>query len=554
MSALPPKPPSTVSTPSTTRRRVLAGGSASLAAAPFLSTLAALQSRQALANTAAAGTTATVPGPYGPLAPVADEATGLPLLLLLLPEGFAYRSYGWTGDPMADGQACPGRHDGMAVVRSRQGWWRGRGFGADNDNDDRDDDDMDADKHAAHDRWPGRPDVDVVLIRNHELGLGSLIANAPTYDRGLITVPGGSAFAAGGTTVLRFRGREFVSMAPSIAGTVTNCAGGPTPWGTWLTCEEVGSDAMSADGKKHGYVFEVHPSPNRTSAKPIVAMGRFSHEAVAVDPRTRFAYLTEDDRNKAGFYRFQPYDRSGRPGAYERGGRLQMARVVGKPNADLIVASVGDRYRIEWVDIADPDANRVAIDANFPLADTSGSVSGPFAQGWRAGALRMSRGEGIWYDDGKFYIVDTSTGVDSNGGRGRGDGAVWEYDPKRETLRAIFVSLNQAAANNPDNITVSPRGGIVLCEDGGVSSDEFGSGSRLVGLTERAESYIFAKNNVLLTADQIGAAGKVVAAGDYRGSEFCGACFDPRGRVMFVNIQTPGITFAIWGPWRRGNL
>jgi secreted PhoX family phosphatase len=504
----------TLATPS--RRRFLRAGSASLAATPFLATLGVLQMRQAVAAT---GSSAAVIGPYGPVAPVADLATGLPLLQL--PAGFEYRSFGWTGDPMDDGQPCPGSHDGMAVVQSRA---RGRG------------------------------DVHVVLVRNHERGLGVPIQAAARYDTTLIATGGGSQPPGGGTTNLVFRGRSWVGMEPSLGGTLVNCAGGPTPWGTWLTCEETGTDLRPQGGKKHGYVFEVRAPAGATTGVPIVAMGRFSHEAVAIDPRTGFAYLTEDDRNKSGLYRFIPTDRSRSAGSYEKGGRLQMAKAVGRSNADLIVASVGDTLAIEWVDIADPDADRVAIDTAFPLADASGSVSGPFAQGWRAGGLRMSRGEGIWYSGGKLYIVDTSTGVDGSNRPGRGEGAVWEFDPMTGVMRALFVSLDQAAANNPDNITVSPRGGIVLCEDGGTSIDVYGPGARLVGLTAQAEPYVFAKNGVVLSADAVSAAGKLVAPGDYRGSEFCGACFDPAGKVMFVNIQTPGITFAIWGPWASGNL
>jgi uncharacterized protein len=166
----------------------------------------------------------------------------------------------------------------------------------------------------------------------------------------------------------------------------------------------------------------------------------------------------------------------------------------------------------------------------------------------------MSRGEGIWYSRGRFYIVDTSTGVDPQGRRGRGDGAIWEYNPRTETLRAVFVSSNPLAANNPDNITVSPRGGILAFEDGGGVTDEFGFGNRMIGINTLGDSYIFAKNNVVLTDEQIAAAGKSVRAGDFRGAEFCGGCFDPRGGVLFVNIQTPGITFAIRGPWRNGPL
>lgn len=264
-------------------------------------------------------------------------------------------------------------------------------------------------------------------------------------------------------------------------------------------------------------MFEVRANASETTGRPIVAMGRFSHEAVAIDPRTGYAYLTEDSRNKSGFYRFRPTDTSFTPGSYEAGGTLQMARVVGRQNADLIVASKGDRYEIEWVDIANPDANPVSM----PLPDFAGSttVSGPFAQGWAQGGLRMSRD-------------DLASG----------------------TMTAVFVSLASVASNNPDNITVSPRGGILLCEDGGGVDDPFGFGNRVTGLTDDGDSYVFAKNNVVLDANQIGAAGKLVSPGDYRGSEFCGACFDPAGKVMFVNIQSPGITFAIWGPWAKGNL
>jgi secreted PhoX family phosphatase len=495
------------------RRGFLKGSALSLAALSFATTMQALQMRNAHA---ASGSLGLVDSPYGPVAPVLDEATGLPLLQL--PEGFAYRSFGWTGDPMANGQPCPSNHDGMAVVQSK-----GRGTS-----------------------------VDVVLIRNHERGVSSTrIDAAAMYD----TLPGAldGRYAGGGTTTLTFRGRQWVGMEASLGGTLTNCAGGATPWGTWLTCEETLTNRESVGGKKHGYVFEVRADAKSTTGKPIVAMGRFSHEAVAIDPATNIAYLTEDARNKSGLYRFIPNDASGAPGSYEAGGKLQMAKVAGVANADLIVASTGDVHTIEWVDIADPDANPI----NIALPDFASptSVAGPFAQGWAQGGLRMSRGEGLWYRDGKVYIVDTSTGVNAAGARGNGEGAVWELDFATSRLKAIFVSLDAVASNNPDNITVSPRGGVLLCEDGG-GVDDTGAGriERMVGLTAGGESYVFGRNNVQLTADQIAAAGKLVQPGDYRGTEFAGACFDPAGKVLFVNVQAPGITFAIWGPWARGPL
>ena len=89
---------------------------------------------------------------------------------------------------------------------------------------------------------------------------------------------------------------------------------------------------------------------------------------------------------------------------------------------------------------------------------------------------------------------------------------------------------------------------------GGASPDEYGPGARLIGLTRGGESYYLAKNNIELTSTQIAGASKLVGEGDYRDSEFAGACWSPDGRTLFVNIQTPGITFAITGPWLGGSL
>jgi hypothetical protein len=504
------------------RRQVLKGSAAAMAMGA-MGSLGALYARQAQAA-AASVRLSPVPSRYGPLAPVADRTTGLPLLQL--PQGFSYRSFGWSGDRMDDGQPCPDRHDGMAVVGVR---------------------------HPRHGRTSkGRGHgLEYVLIRNHERGAGAPIRAPGMYDTGTVS---GSDVAAGGTTTLGYRHGEWTCMEPSLGGTLVNCAGGPTPWGTWLSCEEIKTDATSSTGNKHGYVFEVDADSERTTGRPLVGLGRFSHEAVAVDPRTGIVYLTEDDRNKSGLYRFIPNDRRGRNGSLENGGRLQAARVRGRRNVDLSVANIGDEYALEWVDIPDPDLDTIAAPAGFPDIGAGETLSGPFAQAWSEGALRMSRGEGIWYSYGRMFIVDTSTGVDTQGRRGRGNGAVWVLDLFTQRIKALFVSGNQLAAHNPDNITVSARGGVVLCEDGGESPDAYGPGARLIGLTRAGESFYLAKNNVQLTSTQIANAGKTIAEGDYRESEFCGACWDPLSRTLFVNLQTPGITVAISGPWERGPL
>ncbi len=543
--------------PDPSRRRLLQGGGAAAAAA-IIGSLSALHAQRAQAQ-AGGRQSAPAASPYGDIAPVNDLATGLPLLQL--PAGFVYQSYGWTGDPMSDARPTPGTHDGMAAVRTRR---------------------------------VGRS-TETTIVRNHERGLSSTAAGAiiapANYDtgfvNGVVTVGGAvtarigasgtvtdptapdpapfTGYAGGGTTNLLFRDGRWAGAWSSIGGTAVNCAGGPTPWGSWLTCEETVLDLSGIGGRKHGYVFETAADPALSIATPIVEMGRIVHEAVAVDPATGFVYQTEDARNVSALYRYVPADTAGGLGSLQRGGRLQAMRIkavvvqavpmsLAQSNElAFLDPRIGDEYEIEWVDIADPDAAPQTV-VGQPGGVALAVMSGPTIQALAAGCTRWSRGEGIWHAAGKMVIVDTSAGVDAGNRVGRGEGAVWELDLASHRIRAIFVSGNQAAGNNPDNVTVSPRGGVILCEDGGASSDAFGSGSRLLGLNAAGESYIFAKNNIQLTAEQIGAAGKLVAAGNYRGSEFCGACFEPSGRVLFVSVQSPGVTFAITGPWARGNL
>jgi secreted PhoX family phosphatase len=363
--------------------------------------------------------------------------------------------------------------------------------------------------------FPG-PDGLVRLVRNHELLGTDAFAPELAYD----------PKAGGGTTTLTFdpvHGR-LVSAKASLTGTIRNCAGGPTPWNTWLTCEESVLGPGDPGGqltRPHGYVFEV-PLDGEPTRLPFTAMGRFVHEAVAVDPRSGIVYQTEDAR-RAGLYRFTPAT----PGRLAEGGRLEMLAVRGRPRLDLRDGQqVGVRYSVHWVPIPDPErANET------PGAPTGGGV---FAQGLAAGGAIFARLEGAWYGDGRVFVTATSGGA-------AGMGQVWELDVDRDEVRLVFESPGADVLNMPDNLTLSPRGGLVICEDGTTNPC-------VHGLAPNGRIFRFARNSIVLAGERNG------LSGDFRQGEFAGATYSPDGRWLFVNVQNPGITFAITGPWEQGLL
>ncbi|MFZ2208783.1 MAG: alkaline phosphatase PhoX, partial [Porticoccaceae bacterium] len=331
--------------------------------------------------------------PYGLPAPTPDQATGLPLLKL--PPDFSYTSAGWLGDPMSDGYPTPDRHDGMGVIQTG-------------------------------------PGGDITLIRNHERGLiapGKPMPciggpATPCYDN--LVLPGRIAGSGGGTTALRFREGELIDARATLAGTLVNCSGGPTGFGSWLSCEEIVLRGSLIGARDHGWVFEV-PAPELgpASARPIPDMGLMRHEATARDPATGLIYLTEDNGAHSGFYRFTPHDRAARIGALEAGGQLAMLKVVGRDNVDLSAPEIGATFAVEWVSIPDPDADPERLEAPAPgLPKIRGAgKSGPFLQGEARGAAGFRRGEGCHYHQGVIYMVDTSGGA-------AGAGAVWAYQDR----------------------------------------------------------------------------------------------------------------------------
>ena len=443
------------------------------------------------------------------LAPVADASNGLPLLRLR--EGFSYRSFSWAGDVMAGGGVVPGRHDGMAAVPAADGG--------------------------------------VTLLRNHEEIIGAPIGRdgTPVYDAfalppGTEGAPDGFPGFGGGVTGVSYTPGREPSTVALLAGTAVNCAGGPTGWGSWLTCEEVVLRASRIGARDHGYVFEV-PAVGAASGRPIVDMGLFRHEAAAVDPATGIVYLTEDNSALSGFYRFLPRNRQPRAGALEEGGQLEMLRVRGTPNADLRAPARGDEYEVDWVPVPEPDRDP----ETFAPGEFGGDVlgmgkSGPYQQGEAAGGARFARGEGAWEHGGSIYWVDTAGGP-------AGAGSVWVYEPAKSVLRALYVSPREAVADAPDNITVHANGLVLACEDGGGVHDagELVRGTRLLALGRDGRVVEVGENNIVLDGPVPGR--PVIPPGDYRGAEWAGATFSPDGDTLFVNIQTPGITFAIAGPW-----
>ncbi|WP_418959663.1 alkaline phosphatase PhoX [Streptomyces tritici] len=452
---------------SATRRQILARTGASVAGIAFSGALSEL-----FAGTAAA--LGHSPTGYGPLVP--DPAG-----LLDLPEGFRYKVLSREGEPLSYGQGLvPGNHDGMTALPGRRG--------------------------RLH------------LVRNHE--------NRATARLGVPTVEGLTydPAAKGGCTTLTLDGRNNVlEQRVGVAGTAVNCAGGPTPWGTWLTCEET-EDKAGTNGytKDHGFIFEVDPNdPHRTGAVPLTAMGRFQHEAIAVDPESGIVYETEDAFQKPFglFYRFLPEKPLGGTGSLRAGGALEAMRVPGVPDLSVI-QETGARFDgVEWVPVPDPQAVQTPI----RLQDF-----GP------KGITHAQKLEGCYWGGRAVYFV-SSFARTRDGSAATHFGQVWKYEPHRRRLTLVVVfgpdTDIQLPGESPDNICLAPTGGLMVCEDGD-------GAQHVYGLSRRGKVYAVARN-----AQNIG----TPEAPEW--GEFAGVAFAPDGRTMYVNCYTPGTTFAVTGPW-----
>lgn len=419
--------------------------------------------------------------PFGPL--LKD-----PKGVIDLPEGFSYRVIATRGDTMTDGFKVPGQADGMAAFPA--------------------------------------PDGKLVLVCNHELGtemtaMGPFANNtklpenfdtARCYDAG----EAGLNPSLGGTSNLVFDPAtgEKIAHFLSLMGTDRNCAGGSMPWGSWVTCEEP-ADLLTPRGLRHGWCFEVRATAEQNLQKPVPlkSLGRFRHEAVALDPRSGILYLTED-RGDGLLYRFIPETKNNLTK-----GKLQALVIVGKPSADLRNydpdakwPQAGEPLGATWIDLEDIEA---------PLDDLR-------LRGFQAGAARFARGEGIHRVDGAFYICCTDGGPMRRGQIFRLNPSVDPGGP--DTIQLFLQPLEGDLLTNGDNLCPAPWGGIVICED--LIDPSFAPAAHVRCVTPEGKIHTLARN----------------ANGQ---GEFAGGCFSPDGKWFFVNLQTRGLTVAVTGPWEK---
>jgi len=418
---------------------------------------------------------------YGPLL---DDPKGV----LNLPKGFTYKVISTMGDKMSDGLLVPGNGDGMATFAT--------------------------------------PDNKIILIRNHEISAGDFERSAFGADKALFSKVAPDRFydygrgnkpGVGGTSTLVYNPStgQVEQEYLSLVGTIRNCAGGRTPWNSWVTCEENTSHPDDDLEKSHGFNFEVPASatPKLADPIPLKEMGRFNHEAICVDPKSGIVYETED-RGDGLIYRFLP----NKKGVLQAGGKLQVLSIKGHPGFETRNWSdlpgdkmpIAEKLQVEWLDIDHVESP----DDDLRL------------RGFANGAARFARGEGIWFGQNEFYFACTNGGDQEHGQIFKyvlspKEGQAGEKDAPA-TLEIFIEPNNTDLVESCDNLTIAAHGDLVICEDKKTP--------RIVGVTPEGGIYHIAKNVGFL-------------------SEFAGATFSPDGKILFVNIQGPGMTLAIEGPW-----
>ena len=430
-----------------------------------------------------------------------------PQHLIDLPKNFTYKIISQKGNLMTDGLFVPGMPDGMAA-------------------------------------FPVNMDK-VLLIRNHELNLehfnespfGILNERFNKIDSNLVYDIGNKSPHLGGCTNILYdtKKRKVLSEFLSLAGTIRNCAGGPTPWGSWISCEEDVTVKGGKSMKNHGYNFEVpgYLKPQLAEPFPLKEMGRFNHEAIAIDPRTSIVYQTED-RDDGLIYRYIPNVK----GKLNKGGKLQALAIrenkghdmrnwpietnTNSENLDFIPdrptkrsagIEIGQSLDVEWIDLENIES------PNDDLRH----------RGHQIGAARFARGEGMWYDNNTIYFACTNGGYNKSGQIFKYTPSPHEGSSEEETKSGVITLFIEPNNTNivefADNITVAPWGDLIIAEDGPQKQ-------YLRGITPHGKIYTLACNSWNLV-------------------EFAGPCFSTNQNSLFVNIQSPGLTLEITGPWKK---
>jgi len=377
--------------------------------------------------------------PYGPLGePGADG--------LRLPEGFSARVVRQFGVPFEGTSELPMPFpDGAATFANADGGW--------------------------------------ILVSNSE--------NPPPAD---VTDPTGLGLdGLGGVQAIRFAADGTIVDAYTILrGSRSNCAGGATPWGTWLSCEEV-DDPRDPAGS--GLVFECDPTGARQAVE-LPALGRFKHENATVDPERGQVYLSED-LGEGCFYRFTP-------DAYPdlSAGRLEAAAVAGDGS-------------VRWLPVPDPTC-------------TGGVPCRQQAEG----ATTFDGGEGCVYDAGMVFLTT------------KGDDRVWVYDVAAARMEVLYdaADFDEPVLTGVDHIIVHPAtGDLVVAEDGG---------DMQVVVIRREDFAVFPV--LQMTGPQHGAALTGPAGAVPTTSEVSGLAFSPDGTRLYCNSQRGfggGVTYEVTGPW-----